>query len=96
MRNWLCLLVLALGLSSCRSWDPEYWSFPVTRRAYVRQNMTGWGETHPGYQGTDPDVEGFAGGEEELWYLPFLLVLPLAIDLVLLPVTGIHDLFLVN
>ena len=93
----LGLLILCLwGGASCQHWDPDWWSFPMTRRAYARQTMTGWGETHPGNPGTDPDVEGYSGGEEELWFLPFTLVLPLLVDLVVLPVTLVHDVLVVD
>ncbi len=92
----LGLLALFVGHSSCTHWDDEYWSFPISRRAYASQNMTGWGETHPGNPGTDPDLAGFSGGEEELSFLPLLLILPLIVDLVILPVTAVHDLLLVD
>jgi len=92
----LLLLLVLLATTACVHWDDEYWSFPLSRRAYARQTMTGWGETTPASPVTDPDIVGFSGGAEELWIVPIVLLLPVAVDLLILPITLVHDLFLVD
>jgi len=96
----LCLcLASACLLSGCGSpWKRgEPWSFALTRDILDRES------NQPRYQdweAADPSVSSlnypknastFHGGVEELWILA-IFCLPTAIDLVLLPVTGVHDL----
>ena len=96
LRLALLVLFATFGGTACQSWSEEYWSFPMTRRAYVRQTMQGWGETHPGDPGTDPDHPGYSGGEEQLGELTFLLFVPILVDLLILPVTAVHDLLILD
>ena len=81
-RPWFLLLLLAAGLSSCLS-SPDAWSFCCTRAVYGR----------PLDPKPDSDVSlPISGTGEAAWIVPVLLLLPLAIDLVILPVTLAHDL----
>jgi len=93
-----CALAVTLPMlfvgafAACRSSDHETWSFPCTRAL-----AEGSGERPDLMPEFEPYPLGpsFCGGVDELPYLILFapVVIPLAIDLVLLPVTGVHDLF---
>ena len=99
-RPALCLcLASASLLSGCGSpWKKgEPWSFALTRDILDRESSQ---PQHEDWEPTDPSVSGahyrnnvstFHGGVEELWILA-IVCLPTAIDLALLPFTGVHDL----
>lgn len=80
-------LVGLLLASACTTLDEDSWSFPLTRSVY------GDLEEGPEHRVPNRDVMGPSGTADEAWILPALLLLPIAIDLVLLPVTLPHDVF---
>lgn len=73
-------LALALGASSCKT-HHDQWSFSVTRTVY--------GGDGPGIDFSDSHCSGV----DETGAIVFLaiLLLPVAVDLVLLPITLTHD-----
>ena len=76
------VLLAVLGLASCQS-SGEQWSLPLTRAIL---------ESDSEYRGFSDRGEGLSGGPEM-----FLLVLvPFAVDVVLLPVTLPHDLLFMD
>ncbi|MFT7667853.1 MAG: hypothetical protein ACI8X5_000538 [Planctomycetota bacterium] len=79
-RHQLAFILLALlALPSCKV--QNQWSFPVSRSAY------GSAESGSG--------SGFGscnGSEAEAIFVLAIILLPIAIDLVILPVTLLHDL----
>ena len=83
------LLLLLLGLTfSCVATDRGYWSFGVTRGVYGSADRDPYYAQH-GY--VHVGSTGEAG-----WWLAGILLLPVIVDVVLLPVTVTHDLFWVD
>jgi hypothetical protein len=74
-------LLALLGLGACGG--PRYWSFPASRAVY--DHMDG----ERAYTGAMAHASGSDGNPA----IAVLFLLPIVIDLVLLPLTGIHDLF---
>ena len=85
------VLALVVLLGACGGpWKKgEPWSFGLTRDILDRD----WGDGNlPAASSADAhSVPHFRGGVEELWMLAFFCM-PTAIDIALLPVTGVHDL----
>lgn len=82
--QWLGCAALAVALlgSSCKS--NERWAFSVTREVY------GGGKSHD--YNFNPRANCSGGGEAAAIVLIGLILLPIAIDLVVLPITLTHDL----
>lgn len=89
------VLALASLLGSCGNlWKKgEPWSFALTRDILDRDPSPsgGWDRSRSCDDNT-PSSSTFHGGVEDLWVLA-IFCLPSAIDLALLPVTGLHDLY---
>ena len=84
-RILVCLLLCACP--SCLSLD-EQWSFAATG--------TVWPVAYSGERLGGSEYEQGDGAEGLAWVLGLLIVLPLAVDLVLLPITIPHDLIYVD
>ena len=85
------VLALAFLLSACGGpWkEGEPWSFGLTRDILDRD----WNDGNlPAASSADArSVPHFRGGVEELWMVG-IIFMPTAIDIALLPITGVHDL----
>lgn len=80
-RTLAALALLApLFLTGCRSTCDDYWSFPVTRAVY--------GESQPTHQ-LISDTPALTGSGAVVFL--GILAIPLVLDLVIFPVTAIHD-----
>jgi len=86
LRAWRAALalILALSASSCRTTE-EPWSFSLTRSVYG-------GGAGPEY-GYDANLHGDIDNQGAAVGLLVILLLPVAIDIVILPVTLTHDLY---
>lgn len=87
-RGLACLLLVACV--SCVT-DDDYWTFRVTRTVWSEEALTEERTPSSGLSSWKGD------SDEELLALGVLLIgLPLAIDIVLLPITLTHDLLYVH
>lgn len=80
---------LALSLCACRSSDATTWSFRFTRACVEHLESAAVLDQAPG---SWPESSRVTGGPKELPFLVAIVFLPLIVDLVILPVTAIHDL----
>ena len=89
-------LVASVGLSSCATLDDDAWTFGLTRSLYRDLSQVDW-ESSPAGVETDGHYSSARGrrplqsGDPAGPFLAFL-VLPIAVDVVVLPVAYTRDL----
>ena len=94
LRGLLLSLIVALVFASCAG---ETWSFPLSRQAYP--DLFGRSTDslpRAGYRcppSALPETWGGGSGEGAAIVLAAIIVAPVAIDIAILPITGVHDLF---
>lgn len=97
-RRLLGAALLCGGLNSCASWDRDYWSFPATRALanYVEGSSSSTSTRRPRTRHAGNREGAIVGDEGMLALAACICLLPIAVDLVALPITGTHDLLFVD
>ena len=92
MKRAAASLVLVLGLAlasstSCRSAGDDRWAFRLTE--YCLDELDEAAEQPP----KTPKEKGFCGDADDLPLVGIVILWPVLVDIAILPVTGVHDLF---